>query len=125
MDAYLIGIVVDEGHQVIEFGLEQVDQIRQASQSSRRFFLMQQTLVFCIVVQQYPTMAVRIFKGDEDSAVVIDDIRIGSKSQHFLLVDVSILDLSYPSLVPSIPKYQKDIILYFLCLFEVNSADLV
>lgn len=125
MDAYLIGIVVDEGHQVIEFGLEQVDQIRQASQSSGCFFLMQQTLVFCIVVQQYPTVAVRIFKGDEDSAVVIDDIRIGSKSQHFLLVDVSVFDLSYPNLIPSIPKYQKHIILYLLCLFEVNSADLV
>lgn len=105
MDEYLIGIVVEEGHQVIELGLKQVDQIWQAGQSSRCLFLMQHALVFCIVVQQYPTVAVRIFEGDEDSAIVIDDIGICSKSQHFLLVDVSVSDLSHPSLIPGIAKY--------------------
>lgn len=125
MDEYLFGIVVEEGHQVIEFGLKQVDQIGQACQFGRCFFLMQLALVFCVVVQQNATVAVRIFKGDEYSSIIIDDIGVGSEGQHFLLVDVSVPDLSHPSLVPSVPEHQEHVIVNFLCLFEVNSADLV
>lgn len=86
---------------------------------------MQQTLIFCVVVQQYPTMAVRILKRNEDSAIIIDDIGIGSISKRFLLVNVSVLDLCKPSLVPSIAEDKKDIVVYLLVFFEVNGTGFV
>lgn len=85
---------------------------------------MKHTFVIGVVIQQQSAVGVWIFKQNKHTTVLFGSyIGIGSISEGFYLVDVTIFHLRHPGLVSAISKNEENVSRNGVAFVEVNVLD--